>query len=170
MSATIEHTEVWCLPQRVTRSSAVPLPAHVLFQAGRSCKHNARAFKRYLGVLRGLHQPQHAYSVASLEEAGKCCLVCGSSSRHLANLHHHKGGPLFQLEGAGAEAAGLHGVYVEVNEPCDDLSRELMVCAACRGTPALWPPGSAERILRRHWRAHRFPYYESVWPRAQDVS
>jgi len=60
---------------------------HVLFQAGRSRSHNARAFQWYLGVLRGLYEPQHAFSVVLLKETGKCCLVCGAESRELVNVY-----------------------------------------------------------------------------------
>jgi len=178
MAATIQHAEVWGSRLRFERSSEVPLPAHVLFQAGRSSKHNVRAFKRYLGVLRGLLKPHHSSGMAFLQEADKCCLVCGAESGKLQNVFHRKCGPCFKLRDADAEAGSesdeLRGVYVQVNEPNDDDSRTLMMCAECLGTPTKsptkWPPGTAQRILLRHWRVHSFPYYESAWPRDVEPS
>jgi hypothetical protein len=112
--------------------------------------------------------------MAFLQEADKCCLVCGAESGKLENVFHRKCGPCFKLPDADAEATAdaeagsesdeLHGVYVQVNEPNDDTSRTLMMCAECPGTPTRWPPGTAQRILLRHWRVHSFPYYESAWP------
>ena len=91
--------------------------------------------------------------------------MCGATGE-LHNIHHHKSGPLFQCDDTPTPGPGLQGLYLEVEEPMEHTSRELMMCPACWGAQKAEGPEQGVRhaatILRRHWRLGDFPVLRSI--------
>jgi hypothetical protein len=132
---------------------------------------NLRAFTRYVEMLCGLHLDHHSLSIASFDEPSKSCLVC-DRKEDLENVYSHRGGPLFGLKTTAQKEAPLRGVFVEVEQPDGDTSRELMMCNMCRQEhlsefleEGCAPSARLARaILLRHWRVDEFPCYRSMVP------
>jgi len=162
MAASMPHAEI-SSRYSTRHDSVLHIEPHLQYDRTRSRTNNQRAFNRYLGMLRALHSSEFSMSVACFVEPDKCCVVCHSRSDDLFNMHHRKGGPLFPCSATPEGLAG-RGFFVEVEEPVDDDSGELMMCSHCLGHNNTGWVGTAhaETILRRNWKRHRFPFYRSM--------
>ena len=60
MGATLWHWEIATGPRYKKTERDLPITEHLLYDARRSKETNARAFRRYLELLRGLHIESYA--------------------------------------------------------------------------------------------------------------
>jgi len=164
MSATLWHYEVAAGRLYTSTERAQPLAEHLLYDARRSKETNARAFRRYLALLRGVHTARYQSTFAEFDYKGEACLVCSHDSAVMHNIFHRKCGSLFNLG-----STPLHNttrIFVHVD--CDSSLKKVMMCGKCNEKWDTHQFGEcpldstqAETILRRFWKQDSYPSVRS---------
>jgi len=164
MSATLWHYELERCRFYKPVEREQPIPEHLLYDARRSKETNARAFRRYLALLRGMHTDRYESTFAELEYSGEACLVCSHDSAVMHNIFHRKCGSLFNLGGTPRRSSA--GVFVDVDG--DSSLQRVMMCGKCHADWETRQFGQcsldstqAETILRRFWKQASFPSVRS---------
>jgi len=159
MGETFWHCEIAAGRLYKMTEREQPIAEHMLYDARRSKETNARAFRRYLALLRGMHTEIYVDTFMELDYEGEACLVCSQKSAVMHNIFHRKSGSLFVL--GSKPRPNTNGICVDVD--CDYSLRRVMMCGNCyeKWTADMFKEPSldstqAETILRRFWKQDSF--------------
>jgi len=164
MGATLWHYEIAAGRFYESTEREQPIPEHLLYDARRSKETNARAFRRYLALLRGMHTERYENTFAELDYDGEACLVCSHDSAVMHNIFHRKSGSLFNL--GSTPRHNTTGIFVDVD--CDSSLRKVMMCGKCyeewnthNFRECSLDSTQAKTILRRFWKQDSYPSVRS---------
>ena len=164
MGATVWHYEIAAGRFYKLTEREQPITEHLLYDARQSKETNARAFLRYLALLRGMHTDRYVNIFLEFDYEGDACLVCSYTSTVMHNIFHRKSSRMFVL--GSTPLRNSKGIFVEVD--CEYSLRKVMMCGKCHdkwttdmlGEPSL-DSTQAETILRRFWKQDSFPSVRS---------